>query len=128
MKGGNMKIGKLVFFVSAITLLSISLAFAGVLEGKKLFEDPKFAGSTNEKSCNSCHPGGSGLQKAGEKTSFTIMGKQKDSLEDTVNLCIQMALKGKPISKDSQKMKDIVSYVKSLKGKKIKKKRVITGC
>lgn len=123
-----MKIIKMFFIFSFVALSIGSIAFSGVLEGKNLFEDPKFSGSANKKSCNSCHQSGSGLQNAGDKTSFTIMGKQMDSLEDTVNACIQKALKGNPLTKDSQQMKDIVLYIKSLKGKKIKKKKRITGC
>ena len=88
------------FAVLAATVLISSPAFAGTLNGKKLFNDPQFAGSTNSKSCNTCHPDGSGVEKAAGKTSFTIMGHKKNSLEDTVNLCISMALKGKPIATD----------------------------
>ncbi len=105
--------------------IAFSLSFAGNVEkGKKLFNDPTFGGSTNEKSCGSCHPGGKGIN--GKKSKFTIMGNKVNSREDAVNLCIEMALKGKAISKDSDEMKDIVSYVKTLKGKK--KKKTAVGC
>jgi cytochrome c len=123
-----MKIIKAVLIITVLTFFTFTLASADVMNGKKLFNDQKFASSTNDKSCNSCHPDGSGLEKAADKATFSIMGKQQDSLEDTVNMCVKMALKGKAISKDSRQMKDIVQYIQSLKGKKIKKKRVIKGC
>jgi cytochrome c len=123
-----MKIIKAVLMIIVISLFSVTLVCADDLNGKALFNDPEFAGSTNDKSCNSCHPDGRGLEKAADKASFSIMGNQMDSLEDTVNTCIKMALKGNVLSKDSQQMKDIVQYIKSFKGKKIKKKRIIKGC
>jgi thiosulfate dehydrogenase len=55
-----------------------------------------------------------GVEKAGEKNKFRIMGKRQDSLEEAVNFCIVNASKGKAIDEDSQEMKDIVAYIKSL--------------
>ncbi len=49
-----------------------------------------------------------------------------NSREDAVNLCIEMALKGKAIAEDFDEMNDIFSYVKTLKGKK--KKKAAVGC
>jgi len=90
-------------------------AMTGNIEhGKTLFNDPKFGNGTNGKSCNSCHPNGKGLEQAGKKTSFTIMGKNQNSLEEAVNFCIENALMGKAIDPQSQDMKDIVAYIKSL--------------
>ncbi|NOY64620.1 MAG: hypothetical protein GXO97_04380 [Nitrospirae bacterium] len=103
--------------------LSFSLAFAGVLDGKRLFNDTTLG--TNEKSCNSCHPDGSGIN--GKKQSYTIMGQKLGSVEDAINLCIKMALNGKVLKKDSQKMKDLSSFVKTLTGKK-RKRKMIKGC
>ena len=123
-----MKTIKVMLIIIVLSLSSFTLVCADDVNGKALFNDPKFAGSTNDKSCNSCHPDGRGLGKAADKETFSIMGDQLDSLEDTINTCIKMALKGNKLSKDSQQMKDIVQYIKSLKGKKIKKKRIIKGC
>jgi cytochrome c len=101
--------------------------------GKTLFNDPKFAGGTAGKSCNSCHPGGKGLEMSADKKEFKIMGKTQKSLEEAVNVCIEMANKGKAIDPKSEQMKDIVAYIKSLKGMKMdkempKKKKAIEGC
>ena len=98
-----------------LSMISLNLIFslaiaAGELEkGKALFNDPKFGGGTVGVSCNSCHPDGKGLEKAADK---------KD-LEKFVNGCIKNALKGKGIDTKSTEMADMVTYIKSLKGKAI---------
>lgn len=108
-----------------LTLLSIvalglvfSVAYAGKHlpeeRGKTLFNDPKFAGGTAGKSCNSCHPGGKGLEKSADKKEFNIMGGKQRSLEEAVNFCIEKANKGKAIDPKSEQMKDMVAYIKSL--------------
>lgn len=108
---------KLVFLVVLVLGLAFTLAYAAgnVENGKKLFENPKFAGATSGKSCSSCHPNGQGIEGAGTKDKFTIMGNDTNSLEDAVNVCIKHAINGKPIKKNSQDMMDIVAYIKSLK-------------
>jgi cytochrome c len=72
-------------------------------KGKQLFKDPALGGSTNDKSCNTCHPDGKGLENAGA------------NLEGAIQACIEKALEGKPPAADSQEMKDLVAYIKSLK-------------
>ncbi len=109
-----------------LMLMVIALAAAGMIasasyaadakSGEALFKDPNFAGGN--KACNFCHPGGKGVEAAGSKSSFSVMGKKQDSLEDVVNFCIVNASGGKAIKKDSGDMKDIVAYIKSLGGKK----------
>lgn len=124
-----------------LSLVALGLLFSGAFaakhlpeeRGKALFNDVKFAGGTAGKSCNSCHPGGKGLEKAGEKKEFNIMGKTVKSIEEAVNICIEMANKGKAIDVKSPEMADIVAYIKSLKGMKMdkempKKKKAIEGC
>jgi len=101
--------------IAMLSMISLNLIFslaiaAGELEkGKALFNDPKFGGGTAGVSCNSCHPDGKGLEKAADK---------KD-LEKFVNGCIKNALKGKGIDTKSTEMADMVTYIKSLKGKAI---------
>ncbi len=85
--------------------------------GKALFNDPNYAGAASGKSCNSCHPNGKGVEKAGDKKEFKIMGKTQNSLEEVVNFCIKNAIKGKGIDPKSDEMKDMVAYIKSLTGK-----------
>jgi cytochrome c len=105
-----MAIGLIV--VVACTQSTVTKGDAG--KGKLVFNDVNFGAGTSEKSCNSCHPDGKGLEKAGDKKEFNIMGQKQNSLEDAVNVCIEMALKGKAIDPESEDMVNIVAYIKSL--------------
>ncbi|RMG69001.1 MAG: hypothetical protein D6710_09425 [Nitrospirae bacterium] len=111
--------------IALVVALSVAVAFAAgdIAKGKALFKDTSLG--TNGKSCNTCHPDGSGIN--GQKGSYKIMNNKLATVEDAVNFCIEKALRGKPLPKDSQKMKDIVSYIKILDGKK-RKKKIIKGC
>jgi len=72
-------------------------------QGKKLFRDTTLGGGKGDKSCNTCHPDGKGLEKA------------SGDLAKRVNACIQKSLGGKPLDADSQQLKDLVAYLASLK-------------
>ena len=103
--------------ISTLTLhLACMLVFAEhptpATRGKIHFDNPKFA--DGKKACNSCHPNGYGLEEAGTKSNFTIMGVQVDSLEEVVNMCIVNANKGNALKVPSTEMQEIVSYIKSL--------------
>ncbi len=93
--------------VSFSLMFTLAVAAGNVEKGKALFNDPKLGGGTAGISCNSCHPNGKGLAKAGDMKG----------LEKQVNACIKNALKGKGIDPKSAEMADIVAYIKSLKGK-----------
>lgn len=118
-----MKILKVVLLLIVASGLIFSFAHAAgdAAKGKALFNDQSFAGGTSGKSCNSCHSGGKGVEKAGDKKEFIIMGKTQKSLEEAVNFCIENANKGKAIDPKSDQMMDIVAYIKSLKGKMMEK-------
>jgi cytochrome c553 len=88
-------------------LFSQAMAAGDAKRGKALFNDPKLGGGTTGTSCNSCHPQGKGIENAADK----------GDLEGQVNACIENALKGKGIDPKSSEMADIVSYIRSLKGK-----------
>jgi len=113
--------GKRTLLISALLVFafSVTLAFAenhtAEERGKALFNNPAFAGG--KKSCNTCHPNGGGLEGAGAKTKFTIMGGDQKSLEEAVNVCIVNANKGNAIDVDSTEMQEMVSYIKSLGAK-----------
>jgi cytochrome c553 len=94
--------------IAVVLVASFTFAAGNVAKGKVLFNDGKLAGGTAGKSCNSCHPDGKGLEKAADK---------KD-LEKTINLCIEQALKGRPIDLESAQMADIVAYITSLRATK----------
>ena len=83
--------------------------------GKALFNDPALGGGTAGRSCNTCHPGGKGLFKVAEKREWKNPGGMFKSLAETVNTCIVLALKGKALDVNSDQMKDLISYLKSLK-------------
>lgn len=112
-----MKIFKIVLLSVIVVGLVFSFVFAAgdVKKGKALFNDVKFAGGTEGKSCSSCHPNGKGLEKSADKKEFNIMGKKQIGLEEAVNFCIENALKGKAIDPKSEQMMDIVAYIKSFK-------------
>lgn len=76
---------------------------ASVELGKQLFNDPALGGSTNGKSCNSCHADGKGLEKAG--TSANLAG--------TINMCIEKALKGQGLDTQSKEMEALEMYIKT---------------
>ena len=77
------------------------MAGGNVERGKQLFSDSKLG--TNNKSCNTCHPDGKGLEKAGA------------DLGSTIQACLQKVLGGKTLATDSQEIKDLVAYIRSLK-------------
>lgn len=109
--------------VLILSIIALGLLVSGALgmkhlpeeRGKALFNDPKAFGG--QKACSECHPNGKGLEQSGEKKEFKIMGKTQKSLEEAVNFCIENASKGKAIDAKSDKMKDVVAYIKSLKPK-----------
>lgn len=119
-----MKTRVLSLLVSISFIFMSGVVFAGDVEkGRSLFNDTSLG--TNNKSCNSCHPGGENID--GNKEKYIIFGKTQNSLEDAVNFCIEMALEGKPLDKDSEEMKDMVAYLRSLGTKKKPKKSVMPG-
>ena len=111
---------KKIVFLIIISTLTLPLAFRlAVAEhqtpaerGKTHFNNPEFAGG--KRACNSCHPNGRGLEGAGTKSSFAIMGGQQASLEEAVNMCIVNANKGNVLKVVATEMQEIVSYIKSL--------------
>jgi hypothetical protein len=104
-----MKAFKIAFICTlAIGLLVVvALAAGDPAKGKILFNDPKLGNGTVGVSCNSCHPNGKGLEKAGDRTD----------LAQFVNSCIVNALKGKAIDSKSAAMADLIAHLKSLKAR-----------
>ncbi len=80
--------------------------------GKTLFNDKSLG--TNGNTCGTCHPDGQGLEAvAGKKEWKTPAGSFK-TLEEAINICITMALKGKALDVKSDQMKNLVAYINSL--------------
>ena len=109
--------------ICLVLSFAASTAYSGdVKKGEAIFNDSSLG--TNGKSCNSCHPDGKGIEAS--KKTFKILGTKQESIEGAVNFCIEMALSGKALEKDSEKMNDLVSYLNTVKGKK-KRERVTPG-
>lgn len=98
----------LLALTAAIIVPALVMAETPVERGKALFNDPGFAGAS--RACSSCHVDGRGLEGAAKKESF----RDGLTLKGMVNYCIKNASGGTPIAEDSQDMKDIVEYIKSL--------------
>ncbi len=115
--------GKRTTLVSALLVfvLSCTLAIAkhhtAEERGRAHFNNAAFAGG--KKSCSTCHPNGRGLEGAGAKTKFSIMGGEQNSLEEAINICIINANKGVAIDDNSVEMQEIASYIKSLGAPKV---------
>jgi mono/diheme cytochrome c family protein len=128
-----MKSFKIVALIAIVMLLaSAVLAMSHTPEdrGKALFNDTKLSGATSGKSCGTCHPDGKGLEGIGSKKEWKTPGGEFKSLEEAVNICITMALKGTALDVKSEQMKDLVSYLKSIKPKtsETPKKKSAVGC
>lgn len=124
-----MKSFKIVALIAIVMLIaSAVLAMSHTPEdrGKALFNDTKLGGGTSGKSCGTCHPDGKGLEGIGSKKEW----KGVKSLEEAVNICVTMALKGTALDVKSEQMKDLVSYLKSIKPKtsETPKKKSAVGC
>lgn len=107
----------LLFVIAVCLVFPYAFAAGDVAKGKALFNDPKLGGGTAGKSCNSCHLEGKGVEKAADKKEFNLGGKKQKSLEEAINFCLENANKGKALDPKSDQMKDLVVYIKSLKGK-----------
>ena len=103
------KMKKIVFITSCffvISLVSVCLALEGNIErGKKLFSDPKLGESTKNLACINCHT---------EKDTFKSVPEGKE-LNYLINICIAEHMEGVGLLHESQEMKDLKSYIISLK-------------
>jgi cytochrome c peroxidase len=104
-----MKKYALIFLITLVTVVGISFVFAAVGasidKGKALFNDPKLG--TTGKSCNTCHPDGQNIQRAGTKSG----------LDSIINGCITHSIKGKALDPQSIEMQSLILYIKSLDAK-----------
>jgi cytochrome c len=111
MKGKSIVVG-VVFCVAVSFSFAFAMSHDAAERGSAHFKNPAFAGGKT--ACNACHFNGRGLENAGTKTKFNIMGGEQNSLAETVNVCIVNANKGKAIPVDSKEMQEIISYIKTL--------------
>lgn len=119
-----MRFAKIILLSLISVALVCSIAVAGdVTKGKALFNDPTLGGGTAGKSCGTCHPNGRGLENIADKKELKFAGKTFNNLEDAINTCIEKANKGKALNPQSDQMKDLVAYIKSLKQKAAEPKK-----
>ncbi len=118
--------------ITVVGLLGATAYAANAARGKVLFNDPHLGNGTADKSCNSCHVNGSGLEHSAGKKQFTIAGTTVYRLTDAVNICVVRRLHGKALAPRSAAMQNLISYIKSLKGISPilapTKREVSTGC
>ena len=100
---------KIISATTLILLLGISATIcmaenSSVEKGRQLFNDPTLAGSTNDRTCNTCHHNGDGLQHSGNQSK----------LKRIINKCITGPLHGEKLKKGSMEMTSLVLYIKSL--------------
>jgi mono/diheme cytochrome c family protein len=99
--------------------------------GKALFNDTTLGGGTSGKSCATCHADGKGLEGIAGKKEWKTPGGEFKTLEEAVNICVTMALKGTALDVKSEQMKDLVAYLNSIKPKADagkKKSKAAVGC
>jgi hypothetical protein len=118
----SLKIIALIAFVMLFASAVLAAHHTPEDRGKTLFNDAKLGGGTSGKSCGTCHPDGKGLDKIG--------GMDEGKMQERVNNCIAKPLQGKALDVKSEQMKDLVSYLKSIKPVDAKpaKKKAAVGC
>jgi len=122
---------KALVLVAALMMTGSLVYAASADKGKALFESPTFGGGTTGKSCNTCHEDGKGLgSDLFERQQYTIMGQDKKTLAEVVNVCIEQPLGGKAIDPQGEEMQDVIAYMKTLTTKPAPKKarKQIEGC
>lgn len=93
--------------------------------GKALFNDPKLG--TSGQTCNTCHMKGGTIDgKMGEMSikafdalntkypKYWMMAKKVMTLDQVINWCVVMPLKGTPLAWDDQKLTDLAAYCASV--------------
>jgi cytochrome c peroxidase len=89
--------------LAALGSMAVAADGPSISQGKELFRNPQL-GATG-KSCNSCHPGGKGLEQAAEYPD--------EKLAKVINRCIKGPLKGKDMKLSSNEIKSLMLYVKN---------------
>lgn len=85
-----------------------------ILAGKQLFHSPAL-GSAN-KSCASCHIEGEDLKGVADSyPKFSDLAAREVTLIEMNNICIEKALKGKPLDRETDAAQALAAYIRSLK-------------
>jgi cytochrome c len=109
----------LLFLGFALTALTCPAAGADPERGRALFEDPALGGGTSGKTCLTCHEHGRDLSNAVQTGGhFTVMGIAMDGLEEVVNFCIEVTLRGEGLAPEGKDMADLIAYLKFFQARK----------
>ena len=83
-------------------------------KGKILFQRVDLGGGTTGKSCNACHLNGKGLSSdLFQRKKFTIMGMDKQTLAEVVNVCVEKSLGGVALDPQGNEMADLLASMKT---------------
>ena len=105
--------GKMRGSLLPISLLALILGFFLVFVPKEARAGDN--GYIGTESCKSCHDGGMGLGKdLFNRKHYSIMGMEKSSLAEVVNVCITNPMGGEAIDPEGQDMQDLLAYMKQL--------------
>ncbi len=107
---------------------AIAKAFTDAKAGFDLFKDPMLSGSTNDKSCNTCHPYGGKDPSPTAVTMGTLIGKSATfpkivpmvdkekviTLVDMINFCLTHPMEATALTEDDPMMMELVAFHKKL--------------
>jgi cytochrome c peroxidase len=99
----NLIIG-LTFAVMLTAVIGVAAEKSSAELGQQLFSDAALGGSADDKSCNSCHAEGKGLEKAGANAKLT----------KAINDCLTGQMGGEKIDGRTASMRSLKMYVESL--------------
>lgn len=95
---------------------------ANPTKGKILFERSHLGGGTMGKSCITCHDGGKRLGgDLFKPKTMDLMGRNKESLPDDINGCIEQYLGGAALDPRGEEMQDLIAYMKTSTSRPAKK-------
>jgi len=113
------------FVVAAMLLMAGGVHLphaANVTKGKILFERSHLGGGTMGKSCITCHDGGKRLGgNLFKPKTVDPMGRNKESLPDGVNGCIEHNLGGAALDPQGEEMQDLIAFMKTSTSRPAKK-------
>lgn len=99
-----------VFAIMFTASLSLALCEKSIKKGKEIFNSPEKLGSSAGISCAKCHPDGKGLKGVAKKKKY----EDDAELAKIINMCIEKPTKGKKLAADSEEMKYLMYYVRSI--------------
>jgi hypothetical protein len=81
-----------------------------VAEGNRIFHDAKALGSTDDISCDMCHPNAANTHPETYPKYQVQLGRVA-MLRDMINWCIENPVRGKPLADDDPRLKALEAYI-----------------